>query len=69
MNKTEVQIEVESLENGNVQCRIGRDGELLIGFELTKDQMFSVFEAVTKKIADGESGGATLTFSEQTEEK
>ena len=69
MNKTEVQIEVESLENGNVQCRIGRDEKLLIGFEITKEQMLTVFEALTQKIANEESGGVTLTFDEQAEKR
>lgn len=69
MNKTEIKIEIESLENRNVQYRISRDGKMLIGFELTKDQMLSVFKHLTKKIESGESGGSTLTFDKQTEDK
>lgn len=69
MSETKVQIEVESLENKNVQFRIARDGKMLIGFELTKEQMLSVFEYLTKQIASGESGGSTLTFGAKAEDK
>ena len=69
MSKTKVQIEVKSVEGEKAQFRINVDGKLLISFELAKDQMLSVFNYLTKQIVNGESGGSTLIFDKQTEDK
>ena len=61
---TKVEFDIEPLENGKARLGISRDGKILIGFEIPNEQMQTIFEALTKKLVDGESGGVTLTFSE-----
>ena len=58
---TRVEFNIEPLENGKARFGISHDGKILIGFDISNEQMQSIFEALTKKLVDGESGGVTLT--------